>query len=94
MADLSGIDPSDIDESSIADASIDETIKSPLGIASPANTSTEIKKVFFICVCILKEKSSQSHDSTVNRQCKIEKITIHITITNFIVCVDLNFSKM
>ena len=40
MEDSSVIDPSDIDENSI-----DETIKSPTGIASPANTSTEVKKV-------------------------------------------------
>lgn len=33
-------DPSEIDESSV-----DQTIKSPSTIASPANTSTEVKKV-------------------------------------------------
>ena len=51
MEDSSVIDPSDIDENSI-----DETIKCPTGIASPANTSTEVKKVclknfFFQLLC-------------------------------------------
>lgn len=46
MEDSSVIDPSDIDERIIDDTSTNETIKSLTGIASPANTSTEIKKVF------------------------------------------------
>ena len=48
IEDPSEIDETSIDEPRINEPSIDETIKSPTGIASPANTSTEVKKVKFL----------------------------------------------